>query len=149
MAWKGVVVVVRIPPPALLLPPPSPAHPPIPPLPISTSSFPQLQAHASDCTVFFVIAFSAPPFPFLVSADFSTVSSSFVAFPATLRTLLTLPHSLLLCILSSQPNAESMSLYTLPSTFAEDRFGRISYVRGLVHARNKNTHKTRPPKRVD
>ena len=131
---------------------PSPTHPFIPPLPISTSSFntfPQLQAHASECTVFFVIAFSAPPFPFLVSADLSTVFSSFVAFPATLRTLLTLPHSLLRCILSSQTNVESISLYTLPSTFAEYRFGRISYVRGLVHARSTKPHKTRTPKRID
>jgi hypothetical protein len=60
-----------------------------------------------------------------------------------------LPQSSLLRICGIQNSIDVVSLYTLTSTCAADRFMRITYAGGLVRARHTRTHKTRPPKRAD
>ena len=135
-------------PPSSSLPPLPPTHPSLlfpSPHPRSLGCklmHPNAPSSLSSLLVLRHFRFWFPP----ISPPVSPHSSP---FPPHCVPSLTLPHSLLRCILSSQTNVESISLYTRPSTFSEDRFGRISYVRGLVHARNPKTHKTRPPKRID
>ena len=86
---------------------------------------------------------------YFYSRVFSSILSSFVHFPATPRTLLAVPQSSLLRICGIQNSFDVVSLYTLTSTCAADRFRRITYAGGLVRARHTRTHKTRPPKRAD
>ena len=67
----------------------------------------------------------------------------------TAHPLLAVPQSSLLRICGIQNSFDVVSLYTLTSTCAADRFRRITYAGGLVRARHTRTHKTRPPKRAD
>jgi hypothetical protein len=120
-------------PPHHLSPPPEPSLP--------------LRCHASSCQALHHVSLlptqslshSNPQSGF---RHFSVSFSSFGFISFTLRTLLAWPHPPLLRICFTQNIFKAGSLYTLPSSCAEKRSGWITYVRGLVRARNERTHKT-------